>query len=152
MSSYRVVALEQRTADKVRSTMRAPGYGHPAHVEIANGPGPCRLCLAQFREGAEERVLFTFNPFAKPSTPAPGPVFVHKEACARYEAAGFPDTLRTMPMILEGHDGSGTAVARVAMTGDPDVHIADLLARPGVAFAHIRNAEAGCFIARVEPA
>jgi hypothetical protein len=56
-----VIALRQQIADEVRATLRAPGYGHPAHVEMASGTGPCRLCLRPFRRNEEERVLFTHN-------------------------------------------------------------------------------------------
>jgi len=73
MNEYRVVALSQQTVDEVRNNLRAPGYGHPAHVEMATGHGPCRLCLDSFRTGEEERVLFTYNPFPKPEMPCPGP-------------------------------------------------------------------------------
>jgi hypothetical protein len=50
-AGFRVMAMRQSTADKVRSTMRSPGYGHPASVEVATGYGPCRLCLRTFRIG-----------------------------------------------------------------------------------------------------
>ena len=36
MNEYRVVALRQQTVDEVRTSLRAPGYGHPAHVEIGH--------------------------------------------------------------------------------------------------------------------
>jgi hypothetical protein len=34
-TTFRVMAMPQNTADKVRSTMRSPGYGHPAEKKIA---------------------------------------------------------------------------------------------------------------------
>jgi hypothetical protein len=147
---YRVTALRQQTADEVRGSLRSPGYGHPAHVEMAKGTGPCRLCLRPFRKGEEERVLFTYNPFPDGADlPSPGPVFVHKTSCERFAASGFPPELRSFPLALEGYDERGLTVARVRVA-DPDASVRDLLARPGVAFAHVRHAEAGCFIARVE--
>jgi hypothetical protein len=76
-------------------------------------------------------------------------VFVHKTSCERFAASGFPPELRSFPLALEGYDERGLTVARVRVA-DPDASVRDLLARPGVAFAHVRHAEAGCFIARVE--
>jgi hypothetical protein len=153
MTGYRVVALDTETADEVRRTLRAPGYGHPAHVETATGYGPCRLCLRTFRKGEEERVLFTFNPFpAGADLPSPGPVFVHRESCVRFEGPGFPPGLRDLPLTLEGYDERGAAQVRTKVGDDPQAAVADVLARPHVAYAHIRNTEAGCFIARVERA
>ena len=151
MSRYRVVALEQRTVDEVRASGKAPGYGHPAHVERATGTGPCRLCLEPFRVGEDERVLFTYNPFTDAGAiPCPGPVFVHARSCTRYEAGAFPRSLLAFPLTLEGYDAGGAAVVRSGVTGDAEAAIEDVLSRPAVAFAHVRNTKAGCFIARVE--
>ena len=132
--------------------MHAPDYGHPAHRAKASGYGPCRLCLRTFRIGAEERILFTYNPSLEAEgLPAPGPVFIHAEACARYDAAELPADFRRLPMVIEGYRSGGWLVAqeKVNERAAEDV-IAGVLAMPGVNYARIRNAEAGCFIARVE--
>jgi hypothetical protein len=151
MTSYRVVALRQELADEVRESRLSPNYGHPAHVEVAKGYGPCRLCLGQFRTGEEERVLFTHNPFPTGADlPSPGPVFVHKDACARHEGAGLPPGLVGLPLTLEGYDSRGLVRARVRIAGDPAAAIATVLSDAAVAYAHLRNTEAGCFIAKVE--
>jgi hypothetical protein len=42
MTGFRVIALPTQVAEQVRASLRAPGYGHPAHVEIASSYGPCR--------------------------------------------------------------------------------------------------------------
>lgn len=151
MTDYRVVALRKETVDEVRSTLRAPGYGHPAHVETATGYGPCRSCLQPFKQGEDERVLFTYNPFPPHADlPGPGPIFVHKASCSRYEASGFPPGLRGLPLTLEGYDDGGVAVVRARVADDAQASVEDILSSPRVAYAHIRNTEAGCFIARVE--
>ena len=146
---YRLIALRQTVADEVRATMKAPGYGHPAHVETATGTGPCRLCLRPFRVGEEERVLFTFNPFGNGCLPSPGPVFVHKTPCVRFEGPGFPAELLAIPLAIETYDDHGVALQRVH-TNDPEAAVPELLARPGVAYAHARHAEAGCYVARID--
>jgi hypothetical protein len=151
MVEYRVVALSREIADEVRRSSRAPGYGHPAHVELANGYGPCRLCLRTFRQGEEERVLFTYNPFPKDAAlPSPGPVFVHKDACPRFDGPNFPPGLRGLPMTLEAYDATGAALLRVGVSDDPEACVQEALAPPQVAYVHIRNTEAGCFIGRIE--
>src|SRR6186997_464936 len=98
MTTYRIRPLDQRIADEVRQTRRSPDYGHPAHVEVSTGMGPCRLCLRPFAVGSEERVLFTYNPFPEGATPSPGPVFVHQDACPRYDGAGIPRELAGVPL------------------------------------------------------
>lgn len=153
MVEYRVVALSQHTADRVRKTRASPGYGHPAHVEMATGYGPCRLCLRVFREGEEERLLFTYNPFPKGAgLPCPGPVFVHEAPCPRYEGPGFPPGLFGLPLTLEGYDETGSTLLRAEVSGDPEDAVQEVLARPQVAHVHIRNTKAGCFIGRIERA
>ena len=78
MALFRFQGIPDAVADEVRTTLRAPHYGHPAHRELAQGYGPCRLCLRTFALGKDERILFTYQPFREPgSLPAPGPVFIH---------------------------------------------------------------------------
>jgi uncharacterized protein DUF1203 len=150
MSPYRVVALDERIADEVRRTRRTPGYGHPAHVEVASGTGPCRLCLRPFEVGVEEGVLFTYNPFPDGATPSPGPIFVHAGPCPRSETDRFPSELSGLPLLLEGYDDGGMALVPSAGGGGSRADVRGVLAVAGVSYAHIRHAEAGCFIARIE--
>jgi hypothetical protein len=151
----RVVPLPSPIADEARRTGRSPGYGHPAHVEVATGYGPCRQCLRKFRAGEERRLLFTFDAFAGLSTyPQPGPIFIHEEPCAPWEAPGaFPDELRELPLTLEayGRDRWPLLHERVAR-GGVDEAIQRLLSLPAAEYLHLRNSEAGCYIARVERA
>ena len=150
--SFRVLPLPADIADQARRTGRAPGYGHPVHVGVAkaDGYGPCRCCLRRTREG-ERRILFTYNPYPGPGeVPVAGPVFIHEERCAPYAQAGFPEELRGLPMVLEGHLRDGAGVVRRRLGGAPvEDRIEELLQDPRIAFLSIRNAEAGCFMARV---
>lgn len=150
--TLRFVGILEAVAREVRETMHAPDYGHPAHKSIAQGPGPCRLCLRTFRRGEEERVLFTYNPSMEANgLPAPGPVFIHAEPCARYDSAELPPDFRALPMVIEGYRAGGWLVAQEAVGAQrPESVIASVLATSGVDYVRIRNAEAGCFMARVE--
>src|ERR1051326_6971120 len=105
MAGFRTIPIDSAICNEVRGTLRSPQYGHPAHVESAAGYGPCRACLKQFRVGQEERILFTYNPFAGlDSYPSPGPVFVHADACEAFSAIEkFPDELRNLPLTLEAY-------------------------------------------------
>ena len=152
MSLYDVIAIPENLAQKVRTTLKAPGYGHPAHVEAASGYGPCRLCLKKFREGEEDRILFTYDPFrGLDSYPSPGPVFIHRDGCPAYEDEGFPTELRDLPLTLEAYGPDRWIVARERVAdGEVDAAIGRLLAREEVGYIHVRNTEAGCYIARVE--
>jgi hypothetical protein len=150
---FRTVPIAASVAESARRERRSPQYGHPAHVEVAAGYGPCRLCLTTFRTGEEERLLFTYDPFAGLDPyPSPGPVFVHAAGCEPFGApAGFPESLRTLPLTLEAYAAGRWLVARERVTdGDVDGATDRLFAHQAVDYIHVRNTEAGCYIARLE--
>ena len=153
MSEYKFIAILQATADKVRSTMKSPGYGHPAHRESATGYGPCRLCLRIFEVGRDERILFTLDPFHDhENLPLPGPVFIHANECTRYdELSGFPDDLRAHPLTLNGYARGRRLIAQEYVT---DGCVEDALERTfshlEVDYVHVRDTQAGCYDLRVE--
>jgi hypothetical protein len=151
---YIVRGVPQEIADEVRRTRLAPGYGHPAHEELARGTGPCRCCLRTFVPGQDRRLLFTYRPRSdEGNLMAPGPVFIHAEHCEAWDGAGFPDGLRALPLAFEGR-ASGSRVVALTMgeVSAPESQVEALLARGDTEWLHLRHAEAGCFIARVERA
>jgi len=152
MRSYRIQGIPDALANAARQSMRSPQYGHPAHAELATGYGPCRLCLQTSQVGTDERVLFTYQPFTDPAAlPALGPVFIHRAGCERYDATELPDALRPLPLEVEGYAAGGALLAqcRVGSAAFEEV-LESVLGEEQVAYAHLRNAEAGCFIARVD--
>jgi hypothetical protein len=154
MTSYRVIAIPQQIAQEVRADLKSPQYGHLAHVEVAKGYGPCRSCLQPFRTGEENRILFTYNPFAGLDPyPSPGPIFIHEEYCTAYNAPGFPKALRELPLILEGYGRGRWLITREQVVrNNVDEVLERLFSLPAVEYVHVRNAEAGCFIAHIERA
>ena len=154
MYPYRIQGIPESIATAARTSLRSPQYGHPAHPELAAGYGPCRLCLRTFQVGMEERLLFTYQPFTDPSAlPAPGPVFIHRGSCGRYDGPALPEALRSLPLALEGYGAGGALlVQRRVGTLDFDRVLSAVLESEAVLSAHLRNAEAGCFIARIDRA
>jgi hypothetical protein len=153
MTSLRFEGIPDGVAAEVRTTMRAPGYGHPVHRELAKGYGPCRQCLRTFSVGKDERLLFTYQPFREPgSLPAPGPVFIHVESCGRYDAPAFPPDFRSLPLVFEAYARGGRLLGQERV-GDraPEDLLLQLFERTRPDYVHIRNGEAGCFMARVVP-
>jgi hypothetical protein len=150
--SFRIVPIDAAVADRARRERRSPQYGHPASVELAKGYGPCRSCLRVFRQGAEDRLLFTFNPVpAASGLPQPGPIFIHADPCTPFDADGVPADLRGLPLFLEGFGRGSWLVRRVPVEhGDVEAALAALGGEPALETILLRNAEAGCFIARVE--
>jgi len=152
MLLYRVRGIPHTMATAVRSALRSPQYGHPAHAEVATGYGPCRFCLQTFTIGADQRLLFTYQPFTDPAAlPAPGPVFIHRKPCERYDALGLPEALRPLPLVVEGYGDAGTLLAqRRVGAASVDAVLDEVFGLPDTRYVHLRNGEAGCFIARVD--
>jgi hypothetical protein len=153
LAGFRVLPIDTAFAEQVRSTLKSPQYGHPAHVERATGHGPCRACLKQFQTGEEDRILFTYNPFqGLDKYPSPGPVFIHAESCSNYhDHQAFPEELRSLPLTLEAYGEDRWIIARERPSADEiEISVERLLQTTGVRYIHIRNTEAGCFIARIE--
>ncbi len=155
MPGYRITAIPSEIADVVRSTRKSPGYGHPAHAEIATGYGPCRHCLRTFTVGRDRRVLFTYDAFAgTESLPLPGPIFIHEAPCARYaEDGGFPADLRMHAMTFNAYGRGRQLRAQEYVTaGGVEPVIERLFDRNDVDYIHVRDTRAGCFDFRIERA
>ncbi len=153
MTTLRMIALPTKVAELVRATMKSPGYGHPAHKEMAGGYGPCRHCLREFRVGAEERILFTYNPFFELSDyPLPGPVFVHATPCERYaEESTFPEELRKHPLTLVAYGAERSVLQKQYVENGCVEEIAARMLEDGcVQFVHVRDTNAGCYDLRIE--
>ena len=152
MPAFRYVGIPESVAKEARATLRSPQYGHPASRDRAKGYGPCRLCLRTFAVGEEDRLLFTYQPHRdQGALPQPGPVFIHAEPCVRYEAPELPPDFRALPLVVEGYGATGWIAAQEPVASGPaEEVVARMLARPDVAYVHIRNLEVGCFMARVE--
>jgi hypothetical protein len=151
--NFKVIPISPEISEKARQTLISPQYKSlKAFVDIATGYGPCRSCLKTFREGEEERLFFTYNAFeGRADLPDPGPIFIHHERCPEFHDSGFPDDLRELPLLFEGYDRGGELITREKAAKDTiETQIEGILAAPTVEYIHIRNAEAGCFVARIE--
>jgi hypothetical protein len=153
MNAIRAIALPTETAQQVLANMKSPGYGHPAHTELAKGHGPCRHCLRPFRVGSENRTLFTYNPFRGiAAIPSPGPVFIHADACERFnEELGYPPALLPFPVALDGYDRQQKLMQqRTAEAGEQETAIREMFLDDAIRYVLVRDLEAGCFDFRAE--
>ena len=151
--NIRVVPIPGEISAEARETLKSPQYKSlGATVSTATGYGPCRNCLRVFKQGEEERIYLTYNSFdGRSDLPDPGPIFIHKQECVRYEAAGFPRDLLDLPLLLEGFGEQSRLIRREPMTGSRvESQMSDIFSDTSVKFINLRNAEAGCFVARAE--
>jgi len=148
MVPIRVIAIPTKVAEIVRTSMKSPGYGHPAHTEVASGYGPCRHCLRKFEVGEERRMLFTYDPFFEFETvPLPGPIFVHAEGCERYPEDGvYPKELLDVPAVLCAYGDGRRLLDEVHVSEGSQPAVVDtLLQRADVRYVHVRDLSAGCY-------
>jgi Protein of unknown function (DUF1203) len=153
MAKFRVVAIPTEVADAVRATMRAPGYGFPAHAEVATDAAPCRHCLRKFTVAKDRRILFTYDRFNGIETlPEPGPIYVHGEPCPHYAGdAGFPEELRGSPRTLEAYARGRRLLAQEYVAdGKFEPVIGKLFALEDVEYIQVSSTTAGCFTFRIE--
>jgi hypothetical protein len=154
VKNYRVIAIPTKVADLVRTTEKAPGYGHPAHTEVAAGYGPCRHCLKTFDVGKEPRTLFTYDPFhGIEEIPLPGPVFIHTDACERYpEGGGYPRDMLSHGAVFNAYGKGQNLLARIVVAANEghENAVEELLRTEGVDYIEVRDREAGCFDFRIE--
>jgi len=155
MTSIRIVAIPTEVAEAVRATLRAPGYGFPAHAEMGADDAPCRHCLRIINAGVERRILFTYDRFSGvESLPQPGPVYVHEQPCPHYEGdTGFPEELRGSPRTLEAYARGRRLLAQEHVTdGKFEPVIEKMLGRQDVDYLQVNSTTAGCFTFRIERA
>src|SRR3977135_326946 len=67
------------------------------------------------------------------------------------EPGQFPEELRPLPLTLEAYGDNRWIIARERPAANEiETSVERLLNAEGVRYIHIRNTEAGCFIARIE--
>lgn len=153
-TEFVVVPIPTRIAALVRETNLAPGYGHPAHTEVATGYGPCRHCLRTFEVGQERRILFTYNPFhGLEPIPLPGPIFIHAASCERYPSdASYPQDMLQHAAVMNAFRKGQELIARRVVTenGGHNAAVLELLDNHDVDYIEVRDLDAGCFDFRIE--
>ena len=159
MSRFKVLPIKTGIARAIRETM-IDQDGHQLSVSIAgeNGYGPCRSCLKQFATG-ERRVVFSYSPNAvdHPYNET-GPIYVHAEVCEPYQNThAFPPEVENgrikFPLVFRAYNEEGVMIDAVLQNGEPaSATIESLFENDKVAFTHVRNAQAGCFVAHVDRA
>ena len=159
MRSFKIVPLSAEYAKRIRATGK-DDYGHEVIEQVATGAGPCRVSLKPFKRGEDRRILLTHSPF-KIENPfdQPGPVFIHAEEVEEYkDVYRFPPEIKenkkSFPLTLIGYSPSQEMVF-TKLVGDRDVEemIDEIFAvMPQVEYLHARNAQASCYICKIERA
>lgn len=157
MNKFKIVPLTAEYAKRIRET-RKDDFGHEVIEQVAKGRGPCRVSLKPFTVGEDKRLLLSHSPFEIDNAfNQPGPIFIHADEVEEYkDIYRFPPEIKAdkenFPLSLIGYSQSQKMVF-TKLVGDADVDelIPEIFeANPKVAYLHARNAEACCYICRIE--
>jgi hypothetical protein len=159
MNKFKIVPLSVAYAKKIRLNMQDE-FGHTLAENIATGAGPCRVSLKPFKKGVDKRLLFTHSPFEIDNAyNQPGPVFINSDEVDAYaDIYNFPKEIKadkdSFPLSLIGYNNEQQMVLS-KLVGDNDVEamINEIFgSRDDIRFLHARNAQACCFICKIERA
>jgi len=154
MSEFRIVAMpSDATAHFWDGGPDANGQPPERHVSDGDGV-PCRHCLTDVAKG-EPFLILAYRPFPRPLPYAEiGPIFLHADACRRYEESSIPAMFLARKQIqIRGYRADDRIVygtGKVIPTTDLAETAANLFRRTDVAFAHLRSASNNCFQCRLE--
>jgi hypothetical protein len=157
MKKFKIVPLSKAYAARIRSTGK-DDFGHDIVEQVATGSGPCRVTLKPFVKGVDKRILISHSPFTiNNAFNQPGPVFINSAEVEEYaDIYRFPPEIKankqSFPLSLIGYSKDQMMVF-TQLVGDDDVdeligRIFEL--RPEVEYLHARNAEACCYICKIE--
>ena len=157
MSQFKIVPLSKEYAAKIRETNK-DDFGHDVMEHVATGKGPCRVSLKPFVVGEEVRLLLSHSPFLIDNAfNQPGPIFINKNEVELYsDIHRFPPEIKedriNFPLSLIGYNKKQNMVF-TQLVGDDDIDI--LIEKifdeqPKIEYLHARNAEACCFICKIE--
>ncbi len=159
MKQFKIVPLSKEYAASIRSAGKDE-FGHAIITQLATGKGPCRVSLQPFVVGEDKRLLFSHSPFtADNAFNQPGPVFINKNEVEPYsDIHHFPPAIKadkkSFPLSLIGYSKEQQMVfTRLVGDDDVDVLIQQIFdEKPHIEYLHARNAEACCFICKIERA
>jgi hypothetical protein len=157
MRRFRCIAMPTESAARFRSTGRDDrGNAVIARTVEAEGAAPCRHCLRHGRPG--EAMLLGSYDLPRPLGVywTPSPVFIHAEACPRFEAEDViaPTALgETTIVSVRAYDAAQLCLYDLGQVCAGPAVAAPLMRALGDArtrFVNIHTARPGCWLAGAE--
>ena len=157
MIQFKIVPLSEEYASKIREANK-DDFGHEVIEQVATGLGPCRVSLKPFVKGQDIRLLISHSPFVIDNAyNQPGPIFIHKKVVEAYkDIYRFPPEIKankvSFPLSLIGYSREQKMIfTKLVGDNDVDVLIPEIFEKHSeIEYLHARNAEAGCFICKIE--
>lgn len=159
MNKFKIVPLSKAFAQKIKTEM-VDDFENSVVEQLATGLGPCRVSLKPFVKGVDKRLLFKHSPFEiENAYNQPGPIFINSKDVDEYsDVHHFPPEIKankqSFPLSLIGYNQHQMMVLS-KLVGDNDVDelIVEIFNQhPEIEYLHARNAQACCYICKVERA
>ena len=155
MTGIRFEAMASETARALQACAN-DANGQTPERRVSDGQGnPCRHCLTDIAQG-EAFLVLAYRPFPQPQPYAEvGPIFLHAEACERYDsAAGVPAMLLDRERLLMRGYGDDDRIVygsgRIIPTAGLVEAAAKLFERTEIAYIHLRSATNNCYQCRID--
>ena len=157
MNKFKIIPIAKDYANKIRQ-QKKDDFGNEILISIAKGLGPCRVSLKPFIPNVDRRITFAHSPFKiKNVFNQHGPIFINANDVEEYaDVYRFPTEIKAdkinFPLSLIGY-GVDQIMNFSVLVRDEDVD--EMIEKifnnkPEVAYLHARNAEACCFICKIE--
>lgn len=159
MNKFKIVPLSVEYAGEIQKTFK-DDFGHDVIEQLSTGFGPCRVSLKPFKVGQDVRLLFSHSPFEIDNAfNQQGPVFIHKSEVKAYDDIHrFPPEIKAdkvnFPLSLIGYSKEQKMIF-TKLVGDADVDnliVETFKKHSEIEYLHARNAEACCYICKIERA
>ena len=156
MTAFRCLPIDTEIAERFRRT-GVDDAGNPLRRMVAapGGNYPCRHCLRSAAAG-ETVLLGSYNlPRPRGIYWTPSPIFVHAEACPRFDAADevAPIVRGNALVSVRAYDGADQCIyelGQVCAGAEVDAPLARALGDARTAFVNVHTARPGCLLSRVE--
>jgi hypothetical protein len=157
MNKFKIVPLSKAFAQKIKTEM-VDSFENPVIEQLASGLGPCRVSLKPFVKGIDKRLLFKHSPFEiENAYNQSGPIFINSKDVDEYsDVHHFPPEIKankqSFPLSLIGYNQDQMMVlSKLVGNNDVDELIVEIFNQhPEVEYLHARNAQACCYICKIE--
>jgi hypothetical protein len=157
MNKFKIVPLSKAFAQKIKTEM-VDSFENPVIEQLASGLGPCRVSLKPFVKGIDKRLLFKHSPFEiENAYNQSGPIFINSKDVDEYsDVHRFPPEIKankqSFPLSLIGYNQDQMMVlSKLVGNNDVDELIVEIFNQhPEVEYLHARNAQACCYICKIE--
>lgn len=156
MTGFRCVPIASTVRERFLATGLDERGNVVRHMVSAGDGAPCRHCLKDAGAG-EPMLLGSYNLLGPAGIYwTPSPIFLHAEACARYEGADeVPEIVSVRQVSIRSYDADDMCLYDLGQVVDGRAArpaIVRAMDDPRTKFVNIHTVKPGCLLCRVERA